>query len=68
MRFLFHLDLNLYAGAGKKFGIWNFASNTAFIMLLRRIHPGMHACMDAGLQAGPTSRGDRMFGAAWSVN
>ena len=26
MRFLFHLDLSLHAGAGKKFGILNFES------------------------------------------
>ena len=26
MRFLFRLDLSLHAGAGKKFGIWKFAT------------------------------------------
>ena len=26
MRFLFCLDLNLHAGAGKNFGIWNFVT------------------------------------------
>ena len=44
MRFLFCLDLNLFAGAGKKFGIWNFASKHGLTYNLVASIDVLHYC------------------------
>ena len=46
MRFLFRLDLSLHAGAGKKFGIWNFVTKHGLSQKARKgIETDMAVCV-----------------------